>query len=128
MKNFGIVVAMFLMAGIAAAVAVNPTSNVLADSANTASSIVYRDSNGAFSAGAITATSITNTGQILLQVATTTQLVTIVPSAVGALISVQLLTSGSPGSSFTLCEGSGTAAGQWIYPSTATVVPARACN
>lgn len=49
--------------GIGYAVTVNPASAVTADSDNTALTIPYRDANGAFSMGALTATSVSATAQ-----------------------------------------------------------------
>ncbi len=114
------IVAVFAIGYAVAAFAIsgNPQSNVLYDSANTASNLVMRDANGAFSAGAITATSVTNTGQQLLQLATTMQLLTVVPIGAGATISVQLNT---PTVTYSVCVASGTGAGAWVYPSTTTV-------
>ncbi len=48
----------FAIVGAAYAVTVNPTSNVLGDSANTATTLVYRDSNGDFAMRNLTATQV----------------------------------------------------------------------
>lgn len=60
MKNIiaGLMLAV-LAVEIGRADSVNPASNVTADSANTAGTIVYRDSSGNFAAGTITATAVT---------------------------------------------------------------------
>lgn len=107
---------------------VNPASNVTADSANTPGTIVYRDSSGNFSAGAITITSIANAGQTALQVLTTAQLVTTVPIDTGAIVTVRFFTNGVLGSAYGTCISSGIAADQWVYPSTSTTSQARSCK
>ena len=65
------------------AIRVNPGSQASGDSANTAETLVYRDTNGAFSAGAITATSISVSAQaspMKLQARTKAQFSAITPA------------------------------------------------
>lgn len=76
MKKF--LLAALIIAGLAYAghaISTNPASNVTADSANTALTIPYRDSNGAFAMGALTATTITLTGPGSFSVGLATQAV-----------------------------------------------------
>lgn len=56
-------------------ISTNPASNVTADSANTALTIPYRDSNGAFAMGALTATTLTLSGSGSFSVGLSTQAV-----------------------------------------------------
>ena len=69
--------------GIGYAITVNPASAVTADSANTALTIPYRDANGAFSMGALTATSVSvsaQAGPVNFQAKTKAQFDAIVPA------------------------------------------------
>lgn len=59
----GFILGVIAFAGVGYAITVNPASAVTADSENTAFTIPYRDANGAFSMGALTATSISVSAQ-----------------------------------------------------------------
>ncbi len=52
MKNIGLIVALLVIAAIGYSESGNPTSNVLYDSANTASTLLWRDSSGNVAFGA----------------------------------------------------------------------------
>ncbi len=110
MKKLGMSVALLALAGIAYAVQVNPTSNVLADTAATAGTIALRDS-----------ASSSLFSQIGLTVNTTTQLLTLVPAQVGQLTIAQF---GAAGGTYTLCVSSGTGTGAWVYLSSASATSA----
>ncbi len=63
-RNFIIVLLFGLIGAVGYAESINPASNALADSANTARTIVYRDASGNFSAGTITAAAISVTAPV----------------------------------------------------------------
>jgi hypothetical protein len=112
-----IVAAIAILSRFGNAVAVNPTSNVLADSANTASTIVYRDTNGDFSAGKLT---ITTT---VLTPLTTTQLAALTPVLGTSYLvyNVNLDGSATAGYGLTLTTATnGTGLGNYIWLSTRT--------
>lgn len=89
MKNKALIlVEMTLLVGLVAvlvdALTVNPASNVTADSANTAGTIVLRDTSGNFSAGTITATLTGNVNGVQTPTSKTlAQLILITPAAKG---------------------------------------------
>ncbi len=64
MKGIIVGLALLMLAGYAYSESINPASNALADSANTARTIAYRDANGDFAAGTITVTAISGSGAI----------------------------------------------------------------
>ncbi len=108
-KSLLVVVGLLALAYAAKAITLNPASNTLADSANTASAIVMRDAAGS-----------AQYSQIQLAATTTTQLIVTAPAAIGQLTVVSLLDAGATGSNYTLCVASGTTTGAWIYLSTNT--------
>ncbi len=128
MKLILLAFALGLTAIVVRADSVNPASNVTADSANTASTIVYRDTSGNFAAGAVTVTTLTagsivNTGTQSLQVATTAQ-IALRTDPVGTLILSQSYLNGTLNASqFGLCvstQAVGASAHVYVATKTAT--------
>ena len=110
---------MMFLAGYANAESVNPASNVTADSANTAGTVVYRDSSGNFSAGAITATGITLNGSAtgnFSNATTSTTLRQATPASIG--IEYTILRDNG-GFAYMHCASTGTGKGD-VALSTAT--------
>ena len=100
------------------ALTVNPTSNVLGDSADTANTLIYRDDSGDFSASGVIVTNGTS-GRLHLPTATTTQLRLISPAAVGDMWVV----TNDNGSFVRLCVSSGTTGGAVIIATAAAAAP-----
>lgn len=107
-KILAAIASLFVIASISYAITVNPASNVTADSANTATTIVLRDANGSFAAG-----------QFIPLSQTATQISTLVPLATGAVV----FNSTHP----SLCVSTGTTAGAWVFQSTSTAL-GNVCN
>lgn len=101
MKYIALIVSMITLAAIGYTVTVNPASMVTADSANTALTIVYRDSNGAFSAGAI---------DTAVKSETIAELLAETPASVGV---ERYCNNCSP---LKMVVSTGTAAGNWADP------------
>ena len=121
MKKVLILAALILtIAGVGYAITVNPMSNVLADSASTAETIAYRDSNGDFAVKTLTvdtavvASSVTLSSVITLYTRTKTQIDTLAATALHQLIFCTDCTI--PG----ICKSTGTAAAQWEKIESAT--------
>lgn len=81
---------------------------IIADSSATANTAAYRDNAGNLALS-----------QLALTLNTTTQLSTLTPPTTGMVVVVEELTSGLPGSVFTLCVSSAAQAGAWVYISSA---------
>lgn len=115
MKNKGLLFAVFALLVAClnrlSAVQVNPTSAVLGDSANTASTLVYRDTNGDFSAGIASVTAIvpsnTTSSRNHTVTLTTTSLLALTPTATGDIYSAV----SSAGLFLKHCTSTGTSAG-----------------
>lgn len=115
--------------GIGYALTVNPTSNVLGDSDNTATTLVYRDTNGDFAAGTITATTVsaalsattitvssaTVTNSLKMGLRTKAQF-DVTAAAVGTTYLCSDCTI-----AYSLCVATGTGAAQWKVTHSATV-------
>lgn len=116
MKTLALIASLFL-GSYAYGISVNPASNVTADSANTAQTIIYRDTNGDFAAGTITATTLAAdalsiTAPTPIYFRTSTQLATLAPAASGYLV----INISRPA----LCISTGTNAGAWVIVSSKT--------
>ena len=76
----------------------NPASNIMGDSANTAETLVLRDTNGDFAAGTITATAFTGTCSAVANGAVTTNKI-----AAGAITTVKLGVGAAATTSKAIC-------------------------
>ncbi len=123
-KLIAVPVFLALFSAIAYAITVNPASMVTADSANTATTIAYRDTNGAFSAGIVTVSGLVNTGTLGLQVATTAQIALRADPA-GTLILAEGFSLGTPiTTGFALCASTAANVASYVYIATVTAVAA----
>lgn len=110
MKNLIIAAFVICLAWVGLkALTVNPASAVMGDSANTATTLVYRDTNGDFAAGTITATKIVSSGSIQPNVYTKTQIDTLVPGIQGQIIVCSNCTV-----PYVLCTSTGILAAQYV--------------
>jgi len=124
---------LFFAAAVAHAISVNPASNVLADSANTAQTIAYRDTNGDFVVGIVTATTVNATTQVRISSSATAA---VTMQFLGAYSDSELATkSGVLGgvvyntTLYAVCGASGTTGGAWVLQrSTSTTANLTICH
>ena len=109
------------MIGRVHAVTVNPMSNVLGDSDNTGTTLIYRDSNGDFSSRDISARGLiasdTSASRAHVPSLSSTTLITISPTAAGDLY----MYVNALGASIGLCHSTGTTQAAIVLSSAPTL-------
>ena len=103
----GFLVGLFFATGIGYAITVNPASNVTADSAATAGTIILRDLSNAFAAGVATLTGVTLSGPLTLASHTKAEFNSLDPAAIGEAYVCSDCTEILP------CFSTGTSVAQW---------------
>lgn len=132
-KILGVLGVLCLIGIYAHAIQVNPMSNVLADSANTAQTIAYRDTNGDFVVGIVTATTVNATSGVRISSAATA---VVLMNFVGAYSDSELATKTAAlgqivfnTTLYAVCAASGTTGGAWVLPrSTSTTSALVICH
>lgn len=135
MRKSGLIVGLIVYGLIGAklwADSVNPTSNVLADSANTVKTIVYRDSNGDHTSRDVTVRSIipTDTTSSRNHLPSTTAISSATMLSVVTVLGDQYATTTADGKLWAVCISTGgtTAANLVLSTTTTPLQPCRQSN